>query len=137
MLGKCCNEFVQAVYSEANEISNKENKTTITPDHIIQAMQELGFDAFVDDVKAAHEQWKAEQQRTWVVLAVAFSTWRTLCGELSSDESNFPNQYPTEHAQKYNRKTGAEVAGMSEEEQIALQQQMFAAAAAQAGMDTS
>lgn len=44
---------------------------------------------------------------------------------------------PTEHAQKYHKRTGAEVAGMTEEEQIALQQQMFAAAAAQAEMDTS
>lgn len=69
MLYKCCNEFVQAVYSEANEISTKDNKNTITPDHIIQAMQELGFEELLGEVKEAHEQWKVEQLRTFVFVA--------------------------------------------------------------------
>lgn len=75
MLYKCCNEFVQAVYSEANEISAKDNKTTITPDHITQAMQELGFDDFLEEVKLAHEQWKAEQQRMWAGLCCHRAMW--------------------------------------------------------------
>lgn len=42
---------------------------------------------------------------------------------------------PTAQSRLSNRKTGAEEAGMTEEEQIALQQQMFAAAAAQANIE--
>ena len=32
MIVECCNEFIQCVSSEANEISTKENKTTILPE---------------------------------------------------------------------------------------------------------
>jgi len=34
-----CTEFVQCVASEANEISTKDNKTTITPEHVVRALE--------------------------------------------------------------------------------------------------
>lgn len=61
MLFRCCTEYVQAISSEANEISTNEKKSTIMPDHIIRAMEDLGFDEFIEAVKAAHDQWKIEQ----------------------------------------------------------------------------
>ena len=48
LLVESCTEFVLSISSEANEISTKENKTTITPEYVIAALKSLGFDEFVD-----------------------------------------------------------------------------------------
>jgi histone H3/H4 len=47
-LVKCANEFVQMLSNEANELSEKEKKTTITPDHVIGALRALELDAYLD-----------------------------------------------------------------------------------------
>ena len=47
MVLEACNEFVQCVASEANEISTKENKTTIMPEHVVNALKSLDFEAYV------------------------------------------------------------------------------------------
>jgi len=36
-------EFVQLVSSHANELCEKENKKVISPEHILQSLEELGF----------------------------------------------------------------------------------------------
>ena len=36
-----------SISSEATDISTKENKTTITPEHVIAALKKLGFDDFI------------------------------------------------------------------------------------------
>ena len=43
MVLEACNEFVQCVASEANEISTKENKSTILPEHVVKALESLDF----------------------------------------------------------------------------------------------
>ncbi len=45
-------EFVQLVSSEANDLSEKEKKTTITPEHVLAALEQLGFADFQEDVRA-------------------------------------------------------------------------------------
>jgi len=45
-------EFVQLVSSEANDLSEKEKKTTITPEHVLAALEQLGFAEFQEDVRA-------------------------------------------------------------------------------------
>lgn len=47
-----CAEFVQLVSSEANEVSDKEKKTTITPEHVLAALHQLGFSEFQEDLQA-------------------------------------------------------------------------------------
>lgn len=47
-----CAEFVQLVSSEANEMSDKEKKSTITPEHVLAALQQLGFSEFQGDLQA-------------------------------------------------------------------------------------
>ena len=42
-------EIVLSISSEATDISTKENKTTITPEHVIAALKKLGFDDFIDE----------------------------------------------------------------------------------------
>jgi len=43
LLADCCTEFIQLVSSEANEICEKERRKTIMPEHILAALQALGF----------------------------------------------------------------------------------------------
>jgi histone H3/H4 len=52
MIVECCNEFIQTISSEANEISTKENKTTILPEHVVAALESLDFASMVETVKA-------------------------------------------------------------------------------------
>eukprot|EP01100_Stratorugosa_tubuloviscum_P000471 TRINITY_DN1106_c3_g1_i1.p1 TRINITY_DN1106_c3_g1~~TRINITY_DN1106_c3_g1_i1.p1 ORF type:complete len:133 (-),score=57.54 TRINITY_DN1106_c3_g1_i1:155-553(-) len=56
----CCVEFIHMISSEANEICNKENKRTITPEHILDALKSLDFNHYLPEVQAIFEQHKFE-----------------------------------------------------------------------------
>ena len=43
---------MQLVSSEANDVSEREKKTTITPEHVLAALQQLGFAEFQEDLQA-------------------------------------------------------------------------------------
>mmetsp|Transcript_3129 Transcript_3129/g.11801 ORF Transcript_3129/g.11801 Transcript_3129/m.11801 type:complete len:161 (-) Transcript_3129:20-502(-) len=60
MVLEACNEFVQCVASEANEISTKENKSTILPEHVVKALESLDFASYVETVSAAMVEIKEE-----------------------------------------------------------------------------
>ena len=60
MILDACNEFVQCVASEANEISTKENKSTILPEHVVGALESLDFASYVETVSAAMLEMKEE-----------------------------------------------------------------------------
>ncbi|XP_062580475.1 protein Dr1-like [Saccostrea cucullata] len=55
----CCTEFIHLVSSEANEICNKQSKKTISPEHIIAALDHLGFGNYKEDAEAVLEEIKA------------------------------------------------------------------------------
>lgn len=57
-LADCAVEFVKMISSEANEISENENKKTIGPEHITTALKELGFDSYVGPVMDAADEHK-------------------------------------------------------------------------------
>jgi len=42
----CCTEFIHLISSEANEICNQQTKKTISPEHVLQALDKLGFGDF-------------------------------------------------------------------------------------------
>ena len=48
----CCVEFISLVSSEANEIMERESKKTISPEHVADALKELGFPEYVQEVLA-------------------------------------------------------------------------------------
>ncbi|KAK9792025.1 hypothetical protein WJX73_003722 [Symbiochloris irregularis] len=102
LISRCCSEFVQLVSSEAAELSTEEKKSTIGPEHIVRALERLGFDDYMGDVQSTWHQLKDDQKGT-----------QRLGG----------------------RKSLAEASGMSEQEQVDLQQQLFAAARHQSGFD--
>ncbi|GBG85969.1 hypothetical protein CBR_g40782 [Chara braunii] len=60
MLVECCVEFINLVSSESNDICSNEEKRTIAPEHVIKALEALGFGEYVMEVSAAYEQHKAE-----------------------------------------------------------------------------
>ncbi|GLC43155.1 hypothetical protein PLESTB_000857200 [Pleodorina starrii] len=72
-----------------------------------------------------------------VLRALTELGFQSFVGEVTMSWNNFKEDAKTAHSRKADlRKTGAEHAGLSEEEQILLQQQMFAQARAQS-MTTS
>mmetsp|Transcript_39624 Transcript_39624/g.86344 ORF Transcript_39624/g.86344 Transcript_39624/m.86344 type:complete len:130 (+) Transcript_39624:381-770(+) len=93
---ECCTEFINLVSSEANEISTKEDKKTISPEHVMNALTALGFDRYLTECQACLAQHK-------------------------QDSKEGPRQ---------NLKRARSDMGMSEEEAIAAQQALFAAARA-------
>ena len=62
LLIECCVEFITLISSEANEISEKEAKKTIATDHIIKALEQLGFTDYVPAVLEAAAEHKEVQK---------------------------------------------------------------------------
>lgn len=60
LLIECCVEFINLISSESNEVCNREEKRTIAPEHVIKALEVLGFGEYIEDVYAAYEQHKLE-----------------------------------------------------------------------------
>ncbi|KAK9819285.1 hypothetical protein WJX74_000163 [Apatococcus lobatus] len=96
----CCNEFIKMVVEQATQIGDAEKKTTVIPEHIIQALEQLAFGGYVSEVNECWEQFKADSKAAPPRLG--------------------------------GRKSKADADGMTEEEQAALQEEMFNAARAQA-----
>ncbi|XP_032868223.1 protein Dr1-like [Amblyraja radiata] len=58
MVVNCCTEFIHLLSSEANEICNKSDKKTISPEHTIQALESLGFGSYITEVKEVLQECK-------------------------------------------------------------------------------
>ena len=66
----CCVEFIHLVSSEANEICERETKKTISADHVIKALIELGFEDYVQDIQEIAVEHKEQQK-----VSNDFSQW--------------------------------------------------------------
>ncbi|XP_072980002.1 protein Dr1 homolog isoform X1 [Typha angustifolia] len=60
LLVECCVEFINLVSSESNDVCNREDKRTIAPEHVLKALEVLGFGEYIDEVYAAYEQHKID-----------------------------------------------------------------------------
>lgn len=60
LLIDCCVEFIHLLASEANEICEKESKKTISPEHVLAALEALGYSNYVADVQAAYQEHKSQ-----------------------------------------------------------------------------
>ncbi|KAL4194962.1 hypothetical protein AMTRI_Chr05g71060 [Amborella trichopoda] len=60
LLVECCVEFINLISSESNEVCGKEEKRTIAPEHVLRALEVLGFGDYIEEVYAAYEQHKLE-----------------------------------------------------------------------------
>ncbi|KAJ3016963.1 negative cofactor 2 transcription regulator complex subunit ncb2 [Thoreauomyces humboldtii] len=65
LIAECCVEFIHLISTQANEQCEKEAKKTIAGEHVIKALQELGFDEYVPEVQEAYtEHTKSTEERT-------------------------------------------------------------------------
>ncbi|KAL8250554.1 hypothetical protein R6Q59_034247 [Mikania micrantha] len=64
LLIECCVEFINLVSSESNEVCSREDKRTIAPEHVLKALEVLGFGDYIEEVYAAYEQHKLETADT-------------------------------------------------------------------------
>ena len=70
LLIDCCVEFIHLVSSEANEICERETKKTISADHVVKALIELGFEDYVQEIQEIAVEHKEQQK---VNLSTLFS----------------------------------------------------------------
>ena len=56
----CCTEFILLLSSQSNEICEKRQKKTILPEHVIEALRELGFSSYVPDVQDVLSNFKTQ-----------------------------------------------------------------------------
>jgi len=77
---ECCVEFVTLISSEANEIAEREAKKTIGADHIQNALIDLGFNEYIDQIKEAADEHKETQKVVYATL-------------ITSVEIDLPNIY--------------------------------------------
>ncbi|KAG2165324.1 hypothetical protein VTO58DRAFT_101777 [Aureobasidium pullulans] len=61
LLIECCVEFITMISSEANEIAEKDAKKTIACEHIVKALEELGFNEYVPDLLEVAQHFKSQQ----------------------------------------------------------------------------
>jgi histone H3/H4 len=62
LLIDCCVEFIHLVSSEANEICERETKKTISADHVVKALVELGFEDYVQEIQEIAVEHKEQQK---------------------------------------------------------------------------
>ncbi|KAI3659759.1 hypothetical protein MP638_000888 [Amoeboaphelidium occidentale] len=60
LLMDACVEFVHLIATESNAVCEKTTKKTISAEHVMQAVKNLGFEEYIDDLKAAFEDHKKE-----------------------------------------------------------------------------
>lgn len=53
-------EFIHLLASEASEISENQHKKVMSPEHIIEALQTLGFNDYIEDVKEVFKEYKEQ-----------------------------------------------------------------------------
>ncbi|KAL8598197.1 hypothetical protein ACOMHN_043268 [Nucella lapillus] len=59
LISNCCTEFIHVVSTEANEVCVKQQKKTISPEHVLEALESLGFGDYKDEAKAVLQEAKA------------------------------------------------------------------------------
>ncbi|KXS20137.1 histone-fold-containing protein [Gonapodya prolifera JEL478] len=65
LITECCVEFIHLLSSEANDVCEREQRKTISGDHVIKALKDLGFEDYAPEVEAVQKEHEKEikQQR--------------------------------------------------------------------------
>ena len=85
-------EFIHLLASEASEISERQHKKVISPEHIIEALQALGFTDYIEEVKAVFREYKEQAivsliEYVWIRLLLPHSSLGSLSLSLLSPSS--------------------------------------------------
>lgn len=109
LLIECCVEFITLISSEANDIAEKEAKKTIACEHVQAALEQLGYPDYVPEILKVAQEHKAQQAvRTRAM-------W-------------YPAERLTTCQSREKKQSKIEQSGLSEEELIRQQQELFRSA---------
>lgn len=109
LLIECCVEFITLISSEANEIAEKDAKKTIACEHVKAALEELDFGEYVPAILEVAQDYKKQQQ------VCAYTHPRT-------------HSSPNAQQNREKKQTKIEQSGMTEEELIRAQEELFRSA---------
>jgi histone H3/H4 len=109
LLIECCVEFITLISSEANEIAEKDAKKTIACEHVKAALEELDFGDYVPAILEVAQDYKKSQQ-------VPMRT-----RHIHTPMANAPQN-------REKKQTKIEQSGMTEEELIRAQEELFKSA---------
>lgn len=59
----CCNEFIHLLAAEANNVCEKQSKKLILPDHVLLALDNLGFSEYRQDCLEVMKQMQEETDK--------------------------------------------------------------------------
>lgn len=59
---ECCIEFIMILSTQSNEIAEKESKKTIASEHVIKALEELGFNDYIAPIQEVIVEHKESQK---------------------------------------------------------------------------
>ncbi|KAF2444869.1 histone-fold-containing protein [Karstenula rhodostoma CBS 690.94] len=136
LLIECCVEFITLISSEANEIAEKDAKKTIACEHVKQALEELDFHDYVPAILEVAADYKKQQQvRAYTIKATLqtlfigqitpgymIHNWlQMLCGCFLSHLECIADT--SQNREK--KQTKIEQSGMTEEELIRAQEELF------------
>jgi len=62
MVLECCNSLIHILSTTANEMSEKNKRTTILPEDVLHAVEELGFASYVPALQSALDAYKSEKK---------------------------------------------------------------------------
>lgn len=62
LLIDCCVEFIHLVASESNDICEKDAKKTIAPEHVVTALEQLGYTDYIEEIQDVLKEHKQQQK---------------------------------------------------------------------------
>lgn len=60
---QCCSEFIRVVTSEANSICEEQQKKTMSAEHVMEALDKLGFSSYKQEAESAASDCKGKKRR--------------------------------------------------------------------------
>lgn len=58
LITNCCTEFIRLIATEANEICERDQKKTISPEHVLSALDKSGFSDYQQEAIAVYRDCK-------------------------------------------------------------------------------
>ncbi|WOO77400.1 Negative cofactor 2 complex subunit beta [Vanrija pseudolonga] len=58
----CCVEWIKLISAQSNTVCEESSKKTISPEHVLEALKQLGFEGFLTEVDESHSEFKQSQK---------------------------------------------------------------------------
>ncbi|KAL1412869.1 negative cofactor 2 transcription regulator complex subunit ncb2 [Vanrija albida] len=58
----CCVEWIKLISAQSNTVCEESSKKTISPEHVLEALKQLGFESFLPEVDESHSEFKQSQK---------------------------------------------------------------------------